>query len=256
MKSPYSTTLLGLAAIAVASTASAFVPAADSVYFPGRMTGIGNAVSNQHATTERTQKTLTPTLIVASSRQTNNMELIDQLKHDVTVIFSIIDSDASGSISKQEFCDHLQQHQSSSSFSESFVDQLFDRMDLNGDGAISESEFRTLYLTSPSLRAMPGMGQIQSEDDEEDPTKTFSYETLIEAGDKLFASLDTDGNGFIDFTELKSYVSNLGRTFQDKAMIKIFNLLDGDGDLSIGRDEFRDAYWRYSAFRKALGEST
>lgn len=181
------------------------------------------------------------------------MELIDQFKYDATVIFSIIDSDASGSISKGEFSTHLQ-HAGSS---EDFADDLFDRMDLNGDGAISEKEFQTLYLTVPSLRALPGMGQVvlTEKGDDEQEVSVITYDKIIEAGDQLFRSLDVDGSGFIEFAELQAYMKSLSGSYQEKAMHKVFDLLDVDHDHGLNRHEFRDAYWRYSAFRNALGES-
>merc|ERR1712008_252940 len=74
-----------------------------------------------------------------------DMELIDQLRHDANVIFSILDADGSGCISKKEFSNHLQQ----AGCSYAFVDKLFDKMDFDGDGAIAPDEFRTLYLTVP-----------------------------------------------------------------------------------------------------------
>lgn len=229
---------------------------ASSIYFPGAMMG-NNAVYTPDVPKQRLQDTPVPApvpapIAAAATPVRKTMELIDQFKFDATVIFTIIDSDASGSISKEEFSTHLQ-HAGSS---EAFADDLFDSMDLNGDGAISEKEFQTLYLTVPSLRALPGMGQVVPEkDDDEQEISVNTYDQIIEAGDKLFRSLDVNGSGFIEFAELQAYMKSLSGSYQEKAMHKVFDLLDVDHDHGLNRHEFRDAYWRYSAFRNALGES-
>ncbi|CAJ1959474.1 unnamed protein product [Cylindrotheca closterium] len=204
---------------------------ASTIYFPGhnRSTGFGTPLDKKQ---ENTPATAPP-----PARQ-NTMELIDQFKHDASVIFAIIDSDASGSISREKFANHLLR----AKCSEQFVNELFDRMDVHGRGAISDSEFRSLYLTVPSLRTLPGMGQFAT-----DPN-------TMAVGDELFQSLDVDGNGFIGFVELLVHLNNNknNQFFEDEAMIKIFSLLDADQDLSLSKQEFRDAYWRYSAFRNAM----
>ena len=266
MKNPSTTTLLGLAVLRLASGTSAFVqPTGPSkaygsslyssvsadAFFPGRRSvnnGSSSTLTKHHRAVTRQQPLATP----VPKPVTGNMELIDQLKHDATVIFSIIDADGSGYISRDEFASHL----TDSGSSASFVDQLFDRLDLDGDGNISDTEFRTLYLAVPSLRSLPGMGQtLQVGIDDQEQQKTSTYEDIMAAGDQVFASLDKDGNGYVDFAEVQAHLANLGKRLEHKAVVKIFNLLDEDDDLSIGKKEFRDAYWRYSAFRKALGES-
>jgi len=184
------------------------------------------------------------------------MELIDRLRHDSNVIFSILDADGSGSISKKEFCNHLQQ----AGCSDTFVDTLFDKMDFNGDAALSPIEFRTLYLTVPSLRTLPGMGQQEVDEQEKDQKKNDeNYETIMAAADQVFQSLDSDASGSIDLVELKAFLSHRGTdgapVFQDKAMENIFDLLDMNHDHSISKPQFRAAFWRYSALRQALGGS-
>jgi len=183
-----------------------------------------------------------------------NMELIDQLRHDANVIFSILDADGSGYISREEFSNHLRQ----AGCSGNFVDKLFDKMDFDGDGAISPDEFRTLYLTVPSLRTLPGMGQKEIVEEEKDQTKDAEdYETIMAAADQVFQSLDSDDSGSIDLVELKAFMSHRGTdgapAFQDKAMENIFDLLDMNRDRRISKLEFRGAFWRYSALRQALG---
>lgn len=194
---------------------------------------------------------------------TQNMELFDQLKHDSEVIFSIFDVDGSGCISQHEFSNHLLHI----GYSESFVARLFDEMDTNGDGAISLEEFRTLYLAVPSLRTLPGMGQDLSEpkpenedgkgEDNKNEQSIVNYDELLTNASEVFDAADKDGNGSIDVSELKSHLSRWRSErktspFHNTAVEKIFGLIDMNGDQRINKQEFQDAFVRYSALRKAL----
>lgn len=191
---------------------------------------------------------------------TQNMELVDQLKHDSDVIFSILDVDGSGCISQKEFSDHLLRV----GYSESFVMKLFDEMDTNGDGVISPAEFRTLYLAVPSLRTLPGMGQDLTKSDSSDDDRIdrenesiVNYDELLAAANEVFDAADKDGNGYIDVSELKSHLSRWrperkSSPFHYTAVARIFGLIDVNGDQSISKREFQDAFVRYSALRHAL----
>lgn len=244
---------------AVSSSPSSLQVSASVPAFAGSSSSSeGMAASSVDSARRRSQRPSSrrqaPAPATAALQQ--NMELIDQLRHDANVIFSILDADGSGYISREEFSNHLQQ----AGCSGNFVDKLFDKMDFDGDGAISPDDFRTLYLTVPSLRTLPGMGQKEIVEEEKDQTKDAEdYETIMAAADQVFQSLDSDDSGSIDLVELKAFMSHRGTegapAFQDKAMENIFDLLDMNRDSRISKLEFRGAFWRYSALRQALGES-
>jgi len=207
-----------------------------------------------------------PSAVPSGTTQNKNMDLIveqQQLKHDSDVIFSILDVDGSGSISNEdEFSNHLL----GVGYSAPFVNELFEEMDANGDDVISSSEFRTLYMAVPSLRNLPGMmGQEEQDLTEESLAIEQDQSTigdLLAAENDVFEATDEDGNESIDVAELESHLSrwrpeqrndkSSPSPFHYTAVARIFGLLDGDGDQRISRQEFQDAFVRYSALRHAL----
>ncbi|CAJ1968468.1 unnamed protein product [Cylindrotheca closterium] len=203
-----------------------------------------------------------PTMPQPSSTKKASMRLRDhddQLKHDSDVIFAIFDVNGRGSISPEEFSNHLVKR---IGYGASFVNQLFEGMDANHDGTISHTEFRTLYLAVPSLRTLPGIGQEESlasvKNSEQEQSLVNHDELQLVAEHPVFEAADKDGNGSIDVTELESQPSRWRLleqktlTFHYTAVAKIFGLLDVNGDQSISKREFQDAFVRYSTLRHAL----
>ncbi|CAB9521633.1 Calcium-binding [Seminavis robusta] len=165
---------------------------------------------------------------------------LDGLHRDADVIFSVIDADGSGTISRDELTSHL----SASGFSEQVIDKIFAKLDKNKDESISQEEFRTGFAILPGLQSAPGLGNFNAQ---------FVKE-LHQDADQAFQAADADGNGSIDEFELKSHLGRMFGKYSEKAIENMFQLLDVNGDENISKEEFRDAFVRYSALRQAVGE--
>lgn len=165
------------------------------------------------------------------------MELVDEWRHDADVIFSIMDADGSGSLSRDEMALHLSE---SNGYTADMISKIFNAMDDDRNDSISKREFQSGFLRMASLRNAPGLlGASCSAE-------------LIEDANRIFQSLDTDDNGFIDLLEWKNHFTKLGR-FTERAIDNIFNKLAGSNTLS--QSQFRFAFLHYSALRQAIGES-
>jgi Ca2+-binding EF-hand superfamily protein len=178
------------------------------------------------------------TLYAAAADQ--DQSSIEELRRDADVIFSIIDSDGSGSISREEMTSHL----SDAGYTEEVIDKIFNKLDTNKDSEISKEEFRRGFVIIIALRSAPGLGNFNSQFEKE----------IYEDADQVFQSADADGDGEIDESELKSHLGRRFGKFSDEATENIFRMLDVNGDRTISREEFRDAFVRYAALRQAIGE--
>ena len=86
-------------------------------------------------------------------------------------------------------------------------------MGTDGGGVISESEF--------AAAAPPPGGAAASSEDEEEETST------------LFSSLDLDGDGTIESSELEA-----ARTQVEMSITELFDSLDSDDDGDVSKSEF------------------
>jgi len=172
-------------------------------------------------------------------------EAIVALQRDANAIFSIIDTDGDGSITRDE----LTKHMSKAGYAADAVDKIFNALDANDDGSISRPEFRSGLAKFAKLRSAPGLGSYNAE---------FVKEIRDDA-DYLFKLLDTDNNGSISRDELQNHLTYISQSvhmtkYTDAAIDNIFSLLDVNDDGEVSREELRDAFARYSALRQALGE--
>jgi Ca2+-binding EF-hand superfamily protein len=184
--------------------------------------------------------------------QTHTQTDLETIHRDADVIFSIIDVDGSGSVSRQEMTDHL----TTAGYAEGVIHKIFGMLDVNKDGAISREEFQRGLALSTHLRSAPGLGNDNAQFAQFRYHELFMKE-IYEDADAVFQSADADGNGEIDASELKSHLRKRRRTFtnfSDKAIDNIFESLDVNGDGKISKKELRDAFVKYSALRQAIGE--
>lgn len=100
---------------------------------------------------------------------------------------------------------------------EKMLNQMFQQLDLNKDGALSLEEIQ---------HATTGMRQ-----------KNFLFDQELE---KIFISLDTNSNRFIDYTEFILIATNIKRELSDQQLRAAFNALDLDGDGGITYLEFEE----------------
>jgi Ca2+-binding EF-hand superfamily protein len=184
----------------------------------------------------------TTSLLVSSSttKEEDTNRDIESIHRDADCIFTIIDVDGSGTISREELTDHL----SVAGYTKKVINKIFARMDVNNDNQISEKEFRGGMVLFTALQSAPGLGNYNAE---------FVQEMYQDA-DNVFNSADADGDDEIDQSEMKSHLGRMFPKSSDKTTDNIFKMLDTNGDGRVSREEFRDAFCRYSALRQAIGE--
>lgn len=159
---------------------------------------------------------------------------------DADIIFSLIDIDGNGFVSREEISDHLLV----AGYTEKVINQIFAKMDVNKDNQISKDEFRSGMVLIKALQTAPGFGSYNAQ---------FVKE-IYEDADQVFQSADADGNGEIDESELKNHLRRTLPKYSAEAINNIFRILDRDGDKTISQKELRDAFVRSSALRQAIGE--
>ena len=165
---------------------------------------------------------------------------IEAVHRDADVIFSIIDKDGNGYLTRDELTSHL----TPAGYTEQVINTIFTKMDMNKDGQISRQEFQGGMVMFAALQSAPGLGNYNSQFTEE----------IHEDADQVFRSLDADGNGMISAEELKAHMDRKFAGFSDLAVDRIFLMLDFDANLGIDKEELRDAFVRFSALRQAIGE--
>lgn len=136
----------------------------------------------------------------------------------VDQIFSKLDANGDGSFDKSELTSFVQGAQPAGDTSVN-VDKIFSALDANGDGSVTRQEF------GDAARRLHDQLQSQSR------------------SDKLFAKIDTNGDGTIGSDELSSFISSLPAS-KDGGVSKLADLLkqaDSNGDGSITKTEFNTA---------------
>lgn len=132
-------------------------------------------------------------------------------------LFTSVDTDGSGSISKSEFSSFASRFSSDTGTSllsaqEDSSDDLFTSLDGDGDGALSEAEMSAMQPPPP-----PPEGDM---------------------AEQMFNSLDSDGDGSITESELSSALSQAG---SDTDASSLLSELDADGNGSIDESELASA---------------
>ncbi len=133
---------------------------------------------------------------------TDSYNLFSQQKVDS--IFSQVDSNADGEISKDEFGDAIEefskilakqvQSTSSTSSINEKIEELFSKMDTDKDGKVTKDEL-SAYIESQK-KAPPPM-----------PTEFNAMGLLTSSSeDEVFSEIDTNGDGIISLEELEAYL--------------------------------------------------
>jgi len=164
----------------------------------------------------------------------------EDVYRDADVIFSLIDVDGDTNVSLEEITAHL----SVAGYTEKVIKQIFAKMDVNKDNAISKDEFRNGMVLIKALQTAPGLGNYNAQ---------FVNE-IHEDADQVFQSADADSNGKISEFELKNHIRRTLPKYSDKAVDNIFKSIDRNDDKKISRTELREAFVRCSALRQAIGE--
>lgn len=138
-------------------------------------------------------------------------------------MFAKVDSDGSGAVSASEFDTMLSDIGSKTGSSLGDSGELFSRMDSDGDGSLSSDE---LQQGMKSLLPPPS-------------TMDFAQARGVngQAGDDLFSKIDADGDGSLNGEELQAFTEKMSAaTGQD--MSGMMAKLDTDGDGSLSQSEF------------------
>ncbi|CAI9117320.1 OLC1v1018690C1 [Oldenlandia corymbosa var. corymbosa] len=130
-------------------------------------------------------------------------------------VFQMFDRNGDGRITKKELNDSLEKM--GIFIPEKELEQMIEKIDVNGDGCVDIDEFGALYQTIMDER-----------DEDEDMREAFNV-------------FDQNGDGFITVEELKTVLQSLGlkqgRTMEDcKNMIM---KVDVDGDGRVNFNEFK-----------------
>lgn len=143
---------------------------------------------------------------------------------------------------------------------QSAVQQLFSAIDTNGDGAISKSEFES-YITQNggtqqeadaifSQLDPSGTGSI-NENQLADAAKAGRHHGhhhhhggVAQAADNLFSAIDTDGDGSISKQELETFVTQQGGTTAEAD--QDYAALDPDNTGSVSKSQFEQAFQQLS----------
>ncbi|MCA1298422.1 EF-hand domain-containing protein [Stappia indica] len=166
---------------------------------------------------------------------------VTQAEIDATLVdmFAKADADSSGGVSLEEF---------KKAYAAEFANRKvrsFQRHDVDGDGKLTKAEFdRRMNRMMDRMekrgggkgagRGPDGMGRMgQMQDFDADGDGNVTREEVEAARAKLFADADKDGDGALTLEEYEAvWVAR-----SDRRMVRMFQRLDRDGNLSVTREE-------------------
>lgn len=129
--------------------------------------------------------------------------------------------------------------------------EAFDEFDKDGSGTITTKELLPVLRSigqNPTEDEILGLvieydvngdGTIDFDEFIEMMTK-HTQETVDQTAEmrEAFKIFDRDGNGYIDFAELKTVITRMGEPLTDKEADEIFKQADSNGDGKLDYDEF------------------
>lgn len=154
----------------------------------------------------------------------------DAIRADAETAFRLLDLDGDGSISDKEFKKYLLQY----GYTTDNSNKIWAALDSDANGEISLEELREGLV-----------GYCRCNKCE---TK-FESEVRGEA-DELFDVIDLDGDGKITCSELQGHLRKVGYT--EKAVATIFQSLDENQDGDLTREEMQAGFLKYSMLREAM----
>ena len=155
-----------------------------------------------------------------------------RIEREADGFFRSIDDNGDGYISFTELSDHLARL----GLGEGAQEHVFDLLDVNRDGEISQAELLESFVKydDPALRAALGLGETESE--------------------AIFRSIDANGDGQVSQAELSAYLVANG--YSAETADTVFAALDENGDGTISREELHEGYSSYSALRRVLEQAS
>ncbi len=141
-------------------------------------------------------------------------------------LFNKIDKNGDGSVDKSEFGTSAPKNGVN-------FDEIFNNLDSNSDKVISKTEFEDgMKALDQQMQARKNAMQMGSMPPPPPPSE--------KDGEEIFNSIDQNSDGSIDETELKSALEGTGIDAG-----KIFKALDANGDNVITKSEFTDSLKKF-----------
>eukprot|EP00900_Chrysochromulina_parva_P024448 jgi/Chrpa1/6637/Chrysochromulina_OHIO_Genome00014248-RA len=161
------------------------------------------------------------------------------IKQDAEAVFSVVDVDGDGTVTKEELMSHL----TASGYKAEAVEKIFEKLDIDKSGCLSLEELIAGFANYTPLRKAPGFGNYNEQ-----------FKELIHAdADALFNAIDGNNDGEITDAELRVHLRQFSN-FSDAAITNIFSMLDTNANGGVDRKELRSAFVRSSALRQAIGQ--
>ncbi|MEM8791526.1 MAG: EF-hand domain-containing protein [Pseudomonadota bacterium] len=110
-------------------------------------------------------------------------------------------------------------------------DAMFEKMDLNGDGALSREELNEFGAARFSKIDTDGDGNLTEQE-----IQANVQSRAAERAQKRFAKADADGDGVIRRAEFEQQ--------RETRQARLFSRFDTDGDGLLSREELREAWLR------------
>jgi len=152
------------------------------------------------------------------------------IRSDAEAAFRLLDLDGNGEISAAEMTSYLRQLR----YSSSAADKIYAALDMDGCGVVHMEDLQD------SLTEYCRCSRCETK---------FVEQVHAEA-DAMFAIVDTNGDGEISATELRSHLHSVGYT--EVAADAVFRSLDSNSDGSLSQEELRGGFLKYSMFREAI----
>lgn len=160
---------------------------------------------------------------------------------EAVTMFAMMDLDGNGVVSEAEFRTYLARF----SYTESASTRIFKALDANGDGEICVDEVRELASFADG-NSNSALGK----------NRKFGDAVLVEArrseSDRMYDTIDDNGDGEISSAELRTYL--MGNGYTEIASDAVLRSLDSNDDGKLCRSELSDGFEKYSKMRQAVME--
>mmetsp|Transcript_22520 Transcript_22520/g.41297 ORF Transcript_22520/g.41297 Transcript_22520/m.41297 type:complete len:276 (-) Transcript_22520:85-912(-) len=154
----------------------------------------------------------------------------EAIRADAETAFRLLDLNADGSISDDEFKKYLKRYR----YTDDAVSKIFEELDLNGNGEVCLDELRN------GLLEYCRCGQCAPK----------SENRAVAEADEMFDLVDVNKDGAISGSELHEHLLKQGYT--ETAVKEVFRSLDSNDDGELSREELREGFLKYAMLREAM----